>query len=129
MEKAGKGVDTIMIIKIKDNIDLEELRKFGFKKGIEWAEAGERCLKGIGYKYQHEWWHKFLMDEEDETKIAYISKEYDIPSVQISIGTEKREIYIEVAVEGTYNIGGSDLDVVTETIMRLTEAGFLEIKD
>ncbi len=70
-----------MIIKIKDNIDLEELRKFGFKKGIEWAEAGERCLKGIGYKYQHEWWHKFLMDEDDETKIAYISKEYDIPSV------------------------------------------------
>lgn len=69
------------------------------------------------------------MDEEDETKIAYISEEYDIPSVQISIRTGKRDIYIEAAVEGTYHIGGSDFDVVTETIMRLTEAGFLEIKD
>ena len=116
------------MIKIKDNVDLEELRKYGFKPGKEWADSGERCLDGSGYKYQHEWWHKFLMDEEDENKIAYINEDYDIPCIQISIRTEYRDIYIDVAVEGTYHIGGSDLDVITKTIMDLANAGLIEEK-
>lgn len=59
------------MLKIKDDIDLNELRKFGFKTGKEWADSGERCLQGGGFEYMHGWWHKFLMDEEDENKIAY----------------------------------------------------------
>lgn len=75
----------------------------------------------------HGWWHKFLMDEEDENKIAYISEAYDIPSVQISVRTDcHRDIYADVAIEGSYH--SSDLDVVTETIYELTKAGLLEIK-
>ena len=42
-----------MSIRVKAGVDLEELRKFGFKTGKEWADAGERCLQGIGYEYQH----------------------------------------------------------------------------
>lgn len=114
------------MIKIKDNVDLEVLRQFGFKKGKEYADAGERCLEGSGYTYQHEWWHKFMMDEEDDSKIAYIDDDYDIPCVHISVKTELRDIYIDVAVEGTYHIGGSDLDIISETIMDLTNAGLLE---
>ena len=116
------------MIKIKDNVDFEVLRNFGFKKGKEWADLGERCLEGIGYEYQHEWWHKFMMDEEDESKIAYISDEYSIPCVQITVRTEEhlRDIYIDVAVEGTYHVCGSDLDIISETIMDLTVAGLIE---
>lgn len=114
------------MIKVKDSVNLEELRKFGFKTGKEWSDQGERCLEESGYAYQHEWWHKFLMDEEDETKIAYIDDDYDIPCVQISIRTEYRDVYIDVAIEGTYHVGGSDLDIVTKTIMDLTNAGLLE---
>lgn len=44
-----------MSLRVKAGIDLEELKKYGFKTGKEWADAGERCLEGIGYKYQHEW--------------------------------------------------------------------------
>ena len=117
-----------MSLKLKDNIDFEELRKFGFKTGKEWADAGERCLKGSGYKYQHEWWHKFLMDKDEPDKIAYISDEYDIPCIQISVRTEHRDIYIEASVEGTYHIGGSDFDVVTDTLLDLIEAGIVEKK-
>ncbi len=51
-----------MSLRVKAGIDLEELKKYGFKTGKEWADAGERCLEGIGYEYQHEWYHKFLMD-------------------------------------------------------------------
>ena len=114
------------MIKIKDDIDLERLREFGFKTGKEWADQGERCLEGIGYKYQHEWGHKFLMDEANETKIAYTCDEYSIPCVQITIRTEHRDIYIDVSVEDTYHVCGSDLDIVTKTIMDLTKAGLLE---
>ena len=39
------------MLKIKDDIDLNELRKFGFKTGKEWADSGERCLKGAGFEY------------------------------------------------------------------------------
>lgn len=69
-----------------------------------------------------------MMDEEDDSKIAYISDDYDIPRVQITIRTEKhlRDVYIDVAVEGTYSIGGSDLDIISETIMDLTKAGLIE---
>ena len=73
-----------MSLRVKAGIDLEELKKYGFKTGKEWADAGERCLEGIGYKYQHEWYHKFLMDADEPSKIAYIAEDYDIPCVQIS---------------------------------------------
>ena len=93
-----------MSLRVKAGIDLEELKKYGFKTGKEWADAGERCLDGIGYKYQHEWYHKFLMDADEPSKIAYIAEDYDIPCVQISVRTEHRDLYVEVAVEETLDI-------------------------
>lgn len=116
-----------MSLRVKAGIDLEELKKYGFKTGKEWADAGERCLEGIGYKYQHKWYHKFLMDADEPSKIAYIAEDYDIPCVQISVRTEHRDLYVDVAVEGTYHVGGSELDIVTDTIYELTQAGILEV--
>lgn len=54
-------------------------------------------------------------------------KAYDIPCVQISVRTEHRDLYVDVAVEGTYHVGGSELDIVTDTIYELTQAGILEV--
>lgn len=34
-----------MSLRVKAGIDLEELKKYGFKTGKEWADAGERCLE------------------------------------------------------------------------------------
>lgn len=116
-----------MSLRVKAGIDLEELKKYGFKTGKEWADAGERCLEGIGYEYKHEWYHKFLMDADEPSKIAYIAEDYDIPCVQISVRTEHRDLYVDVAVEGTYHVGGSELDIVTDTIYELTQAGILEV--
>lgn len=116
-----------MSLRVKEGIDLEVLREYGFKTGKEWSDAGERCLAGIGYAYQHEWYHKFLMDADEPSKIAYIAEDYDIPCVQISVRTEHRDLYVEVAVEGTYHVGGSELDIVTDTIYELTQAGILEV--
>ena len=116
-----------MSLRVKEGIDLEVLREYGFKTGKEWSDAGERCLAGIGYADQHEWYHKFLMEADEPSKIAYIAEDYDIPCVQISVRTEHRDLYVEVAVEGTYHVGGSELDIVTDTIYELTQAGILEV--
>lgn len=114
-----------MKVRFKEGVDFEDLRKFGFKTGKEWADAGERCLSGIGNKYKHDWYCKFLMDEEEPQKIAYISEDYDIPCVEIAVRPKFRDIYIDVAVEGTYHF--SDLDIVISTIYELTKAGLLEV--
>lgn len=120
-----------MSIRLRTGVDPEELRKYGFKTGKEWADAGERCLEGIGYEYQHEWYHKFLMDpDSDEKKILYADEEYDQPLVQITVRTGERchnDIYVECTPSGTYHIGGSDLDIVLETIIELTMAGLVEV--
>lgn len=118
-----------MSLKLKEGINLQELVNYGFKTGKEWSEQGERCLKGEGYKYQHEWYHKFLMDDENPDKIMYADEDYDQPIVHISIRTGdnfNNDVYIDCTPSGTYHIGGSELDIVTETLFDLINAGLLK---
>lgn len=119
-----------MKFRIKDGINLEELRKYGFRTGKEWADDGERCLDNVGYEYQHGWWHKFYMDPDEEGKcIYYADDDYDQPMVQITVRTENRDLWIDCTPSGTYHIGGEELDVIVETIMQLTEDGLLEMTE
>ena len=116
-----------MSIKIKDNVDLNELRKFGFKTGKELANEGIEWLQSSGYEYMHNWYHKFLMDEEEPNKIAYTYD--DIPIIQISVRVGenfKNDIYISCSIEDTYHISGSELDLVTDTLFDLFNAGLVE---
>ena len=74
----------MQILKLKDGVDVESLRKYGFKTGKEWAAQGERCfLPEVGMSYQYEWFHVFAMDEEEPEKIAYTSDEFSIPRMQL----------------------------------------------
>lgn len=42
----------MQILKLKDGVDVESLRKYGFKTGKEWADQGERCfLPEVGMSY------------------------------------------------------------------------------
>lgn len=63
-------------------------------------------------------------------RIAYTDSEYDIPMVHITFRTGKKcnnDLYIYCAPSETYHIGGSDLDIISETIFKLTQAGLVEI--
>lgn len=118
-----------MGLKLKDGICPEVLRKYGFKTGKEWADAGERCLKGAGYEYQHGWWHKFLMDEEEPEKIAYTEEEYNIPMVHMAFRTQEKfemDLYIDCSPSCTYHIGGYELNTVTDTLYDMIQDGILE---
>lgn len=116
-----------MGIRLKEGVNLEKLRKFGFLPGKEWADRGERCLEGVGYAYQHNWWHKFKMEEDNPNKIEYADDEYDQPSVSMCFRVGNgNDLYIDCTPSCTYHIGGSDLDIVSETIYELTLAGLVE---
>lgn len=119
------------MIKLRDNIDPEILRNFGFQKGKEFFGKEKWCGNGIGYEYQSEWFMKFLrMDEETgelgENGDIYYS-EGDIPMIQMVFRTDfkNRDLFIDATPAGTYHI--SDFDMVMETIVKLTEAGIIEI--
>lgn len=118
-----------MGLRLKKGVPIEALKKYGFRTGKEWADAGERCLVGSDHEYQHDWWCKFLMDEDEPEKVVYIDDEYDIPMVQISIRTQENfgnDLYIDCAPSCTYHIGGHDLTVLTDTLFDMISDGVLE---
>lgn len=118
-----------MGLRLKEGVNPEILRNYGFKTGREWAEQGERCLQGKGHEYMYGWYHKFLMDEEDVDEIQYADEEFDQPVVKITIRAEEKynnDLYVDCVPWGTYHIGGSELDVLQETLFDLISDGILE---
>lgn len=122
-----------MGLKLKSGIDPDVLREYGFKLGKEFFGKERWCGDGTGYAYQAEWYLKFLTIDwetglcgEGFDEIAYIDG-YNVPMVQISfrIGGGD-DLYIDCAPSCTYHIGGDELDIVADTIFRLTRDGIIE---
>lgn len=125
-----------MSLVLRQGVNPEVLRDFGFKPGREFFGKERWCGDGIGYEYKADWYHKFLrIDEEtglpsEDGKISYTDNEFDIPMVQMSFRIGKwNDLYIDCAPSCTYHIGGDDLDVVTDTIYDLIQAGIVERKE
>lgn len=124
------------MLRLKDGVNPERLRDFGFHLGKEDFGKERWCGDGSGYTYMAEEYHKFLMYDEETGfngkgigTIAYTDKEFDIPMVHMSFQIGKNgdnSLYIDVAPSCTYHIGGDELDVVTDTIFQLIEAGLIE---
>ncbi len=122
-----------MGLKLKGGVNPEILRNYGFHLGKEDFGKERWCGNGIGYQYQADWYHKFLLVDEEVGynasigEIAYTDENFDIPMVKISfrIG-DGNDLYIDCAPCCTYHIGGDELDIVAETIFALTQVGLLE---
>lgn len=115
----------MQILKLKDGVDVESLRKYGFKTGKEWAAQGERCfLPEVGMSYQYEWFHVFAMDEEEPEKIAYTSDEFSIPRMQLYV----RDLHVccSCSVEGTYHIDNDDMEPLFTVLFNMITDGILE---
>lgn len=127
------------MIKLKDGINPDVLRNYGFHLGKEDFGKERWCGDGSGYGFQAEWYHKFLMYDNDIGfngqgigKIAYIDDEFDIPMVQISFGIGDRNeiLYIDcVPSRTTYHICGEELDIIGDTIYQLALDGVIELAD
>lgn len=125
-----------MSLVLRQGVNPEVLRDFGFKPGREFFGKERWCGDGIGYEYQADWYHKFLRIDEDTGlygeigDIAYTDNEFDIPMVHMSFHIGGlNDLYIDCAPSGTYYIGGDDLDVITDTIYDLIQAGLVERKE
>lgn len=115
----------MQILKLKDGVDVESLRKYGFKTGKEWAAQGERCfLPEVGMSYQYEWFHVFAMDEEEQEKIAYTSDEFSIPRMQLYV--RDRHVCCSCSVEGTYHIDNDDMEPLFTVLFDMITDGILE---
>jgi hypothetical protein len=124
-----------MGLKLRDGINPDILRKYGFHLGKEDFGKERWCGDGIGYEYQADWYHKFLTCNEDTGeygeglgKIAYTDDDFDVPMVQISFRTDRQnELYIDCAPSScTYHIEGNELEIIVDTIFQLTQDQLLE---
>ena len=117
------------MLKLKLEVDPVELRKYGFKLGREFFGKEEWCGNGIGYEYMSLWYHKFATYEgTDQIIYSGDEDEYNrVPQVHIMIKTgDDNSIYIDCAPDCTYHIGGDELDIVTDTLYDLMQAGLIE---
>lgn len=122
-----------MGLKLKNDVNPEILREYGFVIGREHFGKEKWCGNGIGYEYQANWYHKFLTVDYDTGEvgdefgdIAY-SDDSEIPMVHMSFRVGSGDdLYIDCAPSCTYHIGGDELDIITDTIYELIEAGLIE---
>ena len=106
------------MLKIKDDIDLKELEKFGFKKGKQLINICPSHF-GEGTEYMLEWYHKLSRIQEDECG-------YKIPYTHIMV-KDTRFILIDVHNNDyTYHTEGSELEEVENTLYDLIQAGLVE---
>ena len=98
------------MLKIKDNVDLKELEKFGFEKNEdnEYECIGYYPLEDDGTRY------------EDENGFDYVWK--------ISISTIfDRELWIEIINNDcSYHIEGPDIEELFNKVFDLIQAGIVE---
>ena len=115
----------MQILKLKDGVDVESLRKYGFKTGKEWAAQGDRYfLPEVGMSYQYEWFHVFAMDEEEPEKIAYTSDEFSIPCMHLYV--RDRHVCCSCSVEDTYHIDNDAMEPLFTVLFDMITDGILE---
>lgn len=106
------------MLKIKDDVDLKELEKFGFKKGKELIDICPTYLEE-GTEYMFNWYLKFARIGEDEWG-------YKIPFIAIMI-RDKGEILIDIHNNDyTYHTEGCELKEIENTLYDLIQAGLVE---
>lgn len=110
-----------MSLKIKDGISPERLREFGFVPGYELAQRSQYTEYFNEREYQLSWWHKFETDSETG---APLLDEYGNPRCQAWV--DENRLWFDVMPWGTYHAEMSDLDMVTDTVFALAQAGLLE---
>lgn len=115
------------MLKIKDNVDLKELEKFGFKLGVELSkdELYEDVLNE-GTEYMYNWYHlmQFEFDEETNEPIRTYDNLY--PTIHIIV-TDNRKIIIDIMNNNyTYHNEGSELSFIENILYDLIKANLVE---
>jgi hypothetical protein len=106
---------------IKENINLESLRNYGFKIGYEIPD-NERCICNDSERCDY-WLIPMNPDEPEE--IFYADDAFDQPIWSVHIQSTRR-IWIECVPSCTYHIDNMDMDFMFYTLKRMIEDGLVE---
>lgn len=112
------------MLKLKDGINQSILEKYGFEIGQNFVDRGEKCICNKS-EYKDYW--KFLMNEDEIGHILYADEDFDQAVVSIHVQSKfENRLWIECVPNGTYHIGGYDLELITDTLYKMITDGVLE---
>ena len=113
------------MLKIKKEVDLNVLKKYGFELGINFVNRGETCICNKS-DYQDYW--KFSMQEDEPEKVLYADEEFDQAAVSIHIQSDfENRLWIECVPSSSYHIEGWDLDIISDTLLAMANDGIIEV--
>ena len=117
-----------MSLKLKEGVALEQLREFGFKPTAELIASDCRYESIFdGCRYMFPWWHMFLQNPDEGG--PRVDEDSGNAILHAWVDTRDGENYLrfDVMPESTYHVGMDDLDLVTDTVFKLTQAGLIEL--
>lgn len=116
-----------MSLKIKDGVDLNELRKFGFALGHELIEMGETFEEVLdGCEYMKDWWIKFKMDPDSPEEIEMTEDGNPVCEAWVDTRYGHNHLWFDASPNCTYHVSMNELDIVTDTVFELAMAGLIE---
>lgn len=107
--------------KVKDDVDLNCLRKYGFKLGNEYTDYANYIYNDDEH---NEYWLIPLIEEAGQLKV-HCEYETEQPIWSMHI-TSRRTIWIECIPNGTYHIAITDMEEMFNAIFRMITDGILE---
>lgn len=107
--------------KIKENVELETLRQFGFKLGYEYPDY-ERCICN-DFEINDYWLIPFDPDEPD--KIYYADEDFDQPIWCIHVNGI-RKVWIDCVPLGTYHTDNCEMEEMFYILREMILAGIIE---
>ena len=132
-----------MALRLNIGVDPRVLRNYGFSLGHEHFGKEHWCGDGTGFGYQAHWWHKFLRidratgeyTDDPAGEIAYCDDgDSSIPMIHLAFKPSGDSnipdtLYIECApYEGSYEISGGALDLISDTVARLVADGVASVR-
>lgn len=108
--------------KIKKDVELDNLRKYGFMLGKEYPD-NDRCICN-DYEREEYWLIPFDEDYPNE-KIAYADEDYDQPLWSIHIQSSRR-VWIDCVPSGTYHIDNWDMEQMFYVIKQMIDDEIIE---
>lgn len=106
--------------RIKDNVDLKWLEKYGFRIGREIPD-NERC---ICTDYERDDYWLIPRNPFDPDKILYADYDFDQPLWSVHV-QDNRRLWIECVPAGTYHIDNDDMEEMFYTLKCMIDAGLI----
>ena len=107
--------------RLKENVPLEDLRKYGFKVGREYPD-NERCICN---DFERDDYWLIPMDPDEPEEIYYADYDYDQPIWSIHVQSHRR-LWIECIPSCTYHISNSDMEQMFFALKQMIEDGIIE---